>query len=127
MTEESAEGVRGHLLYMHGDSPADGHFVFRRYEYPPEVRMAAIRVLAESVRRHLESPDEPGASAAVADAMSRRDRVFAHKDYWLACEDIEVELLSDYNALFDDGQGNRRVDYASRVTGKPGSEATDGS
>ena len=41
-------------------------------------------------------------------------------DYKVTAEDIEVEILLDFNALYEDTENpdNNRLDYSSRVLGK---------
>lgn len=36
-------------------------------------------------------------------------------DYQVTAEDIEVELVSDYNALYDEDDAENRLDYSSKV------------
>jgi hypothetical protein len=75
ISEVSAKGVRGYLLY----SPIGDRYFFR---------------------------------------VHNKDNPSEFTDYKITAEDIEIKLLSDFNALVGYENGNQSLDYSSRVLGK---------
>lgn len=43
-------------------------------------------------------------------------------DYKITAEDIEVMLMSDFNALVENEDGTKTLDYSSRVLGRKDNE-----
>ena len=75
ISEVSAKGVRGYLLY----SPIGDRYFFR---------------------------------------VHNKDNPVEFEDYKITAEDIEIELMSDFNSLVKYENGNQSLDYSNRVLGK---------
>jgi hypothetical protein len=74
ISEVSAKGVRGYLLY----SPIGDRYFFR---------------------------------------VHNKDNPSEFTDYKITAEDIEIQLLSGFNALIEYENGNRSLDYSTKVLG----------